>query len=102
VKEYEVYVPLNYNDGRPIEPHKVEQIGLRLLDNFTGLTFFPQRNQGFWKIGKVTFRDEIVIFRVVSGRVRWARRFMRNLKEDMKRDLKQKDVLIVEKEIFVL
>ena len=65
MNEYEVYVPLSYNDGSPIEPAKIEAVGERLLEHFGGMTFIPQRNQGFWKMGHVTFRDDIVIFRVI-------------------------------------
>jgi hypothetical protein len=102
VKEYEVYVPLHYNDGSPIEPDKIAGIGERLLSDFRGLTFFPQPNQGLWKMGHVVFRDKIVIFRVLSDNTRSARRLLRQLKEDLKRDLKQEEILIVEKDAEVL
>jgi hypothetical protein len=83
VKEYELYVPLSYNDGTLIEPAKVERIGMRLLEQFGGVTYFPQPNQGLWRMGTVTFRDEIVIFRVLTDKARSARRFFRLLKEDL-------------------
>jgi hypothetical protein len=102
VKEYEVYVPLRYNDGSPIEPHKIAGVGERLLGYFQGVTFFPQPNQGFWKMGHVTFRDEIVIFRVLTDKIRSARRFLRELKEELRRDFKQEEILIVEKDVDVL
>jgi hypothetical protein len=97
VKEYEVYVPLRYNDGAPIERHKIDAIGQRLLEHFEGLTFFPQKNHGFWKMGSVVFRDDIVIFRVPTDRVRAARTFLRALKVELRRDLRQEEILIVEK-----
>jgi hypothetical protein len=50
-KEYEVYVPLTYNDGNPVQPEKVERIGERLLEEFGGVTFFPQPNEGRWRKG---------------------------------------------------
>jgi hypothetical protein len=34
VKEYDLYVPLTYNDGTPVEPETIERIGLRLLEEF--------------------------------------------------------------------
>jgi hypothetical protein len=37
-----------------------------LLERFEGLTFFPQPNEGFWRMGDVTYRDEIVIYRVLA------------------------------------
>jgi hypothetical protein len=78
VKEYDVYVPVTYNDGSPIEPRK------------------------FVRLGGVTYRDEIVIFRVITDKVRSARRFLTQLKEELKRDLKQEEILIVEKDAELL
>jgi hypothetical protein len=66
------------------------------------VTYFPQPNQGLWKYGGVTYCDEIVIYRVITGRVRFARRFLLQLKEELKKELKQKAILIVEKDADVL
>jgi hypothetical protein len=62
VKEYDIFIPLRYNDGNPIEARKFQQLQLDLLAQFGGLTYFPQANQGYWKLGDVTYRDEIVIY----------------------------------------
>ena len=98
MKEFEIYIPLTYNDGSPIEDRKIERIGKRLLTYFDGMTFFPQRNEGYWKMGHVTFRDRIVIFRVLDARVRLSRRFLKKLKQDLKQYLRQEEILIVEKD----
>jgi hypothetical protein len=66
------------------------------------MTFFPQPNRGFWKMAHVTFRDQIVIFRVFDSRVRLSRRFLKKLKEELKRSLRQEEILIVEKDASVL
>jgi hypothetical protein len=50
----------------------------------------------------VTYRDEIVIYRVLTDRVRTARRFFARIKEDLKRDLDQEEILIVEKDAQIL
>ena len=102
MKEYELYVPLNYNDGSPVEPARIEAIGERLLQEFGGLTFFPQPNRGMWKMGPVTFRDDVVIFRVLTGKVRSANRFFRQLKEELKEGLRQEDILIVARDAEIL
>jgi hypothetical protein len=99
VKEYDVFVPLNYNDGKPIEGRKFKAIQMRLLEQFKGLNIFPQANKGFWKMAGLTFRDEIVIYRVLSSNARSSRRFFAELKAELKRDLKQQEILIVEREI---
>ena len=102
MKEYDLYVPLNYNDGTPVEPRTLEGIQEKLLQQFRGVTFFPQPNQGLWTFGGVTYRDEIVIYRVVTDRVRAARRFFRQLKEELKHELRQDAILIVEKDAQVI
>lgn len=102
MKEYELYLPLRYNDGTPVEPRKIERVGERLLEQFGGVTFFPQPNEGAWRMGDVTFRDEIVIFRVLASNVRATRRFFRRLKAELKEELRQEEILIVEKDAEVL
>lgn len=102
MKEYDLYVPLAYNDGRPIEGRKLIRLRERLLAEFGGLTFFPQPNHGYWTFGNVTYRDEIVIYRVISGKPKAARRFFAQLKTDLKRDLQQEEILIVEKDADLL
>jgi hypothetical protein len=102
VKEYDLYVPLTYNDGSPVEPRKLVRLRERLLEQFGGVTFFPQSNDGFWTQGGVTYRDEIVIYRVITDKARAARQFFRQLKEELKHDLKQEEILIVEKDADLL
>jgi hypothetical protein len=102
VKEYELYVPLYFNDGSPVHDEVIDNIGARLLEQFGGCTFFPQPNKGLWKMGDVVFRDEIVIFRVLTEQVRPARRFFRQLKTELLRELQQEAILIVEKDAQTL
>ena len=96
VKEYDLFIPLYYNDGRPIEPQKFQDLQQQLLDQFGGLTFFPQPNEGFWMTAGVTYRDEIVIYRVITSDAQDARRFWSDLKERLKQELQQEEILIVE------
>ncbi len=102
MKEYDLYVPLTYNDGTPVEAKTIERIGQRLLERFGGVTFFPQPNEGLWRMGPVTFRDQIVIFRVLSPNVRDARRFFKSLKLELKSELEQEEILVVEKDVETL
>jgi hypothetical protein len=102
VKEYELYVPLFLNDGTPVSDELIDRLGERLLDEFGGCTFFPQPNKGLWKMGDVVFRDEVVIFRVLTRQVRPARKFFRELKNELLRELQQEAILIVEKDVETL
>ena len=66
MREFDIFVPLFHNDGRTIAPQPFQQVQRRLLTEFDGMTFFPQPNKGFWKIGGVIFHDEIVVYRVLA------------------------------------
>ncbi len=102
MKEFDIFVPLKHNDGSPVEPRRFRELQVRLVEYFNGCTFFPQPNQGLWRLGDVTYRDEIVIYRVVTAKVRPARRFLKQLKEELKRVFKQEEIFIVERDVRVL
>jgi hypothetical protein len=85
-----------------IEPQKLRDLQDQLLNEFGGLTFFPQPNQGYWRMGDVTYRDEIIVFRVIATHAKTARRFLTKLKEKLKRDLRQEEILIVERDVNTL
>ena len=102
VKEYDLFIPLYYNDGRQVEPQKFQVLQQQLLDQFGGLTFFPQPNEGFWTVAGITYRDAIVIYRVITSNEREARRFLSALKERLKEELQQEEILIVERDVETL
>ena len=85
--EYELYLPLHHNDGRPIDPEKLKDLKKRLVDEFGGLTHFRQENEGLWKIGEHTFRDRIEIVRVLASDEVSAQKYFAQLKADLTREL---------------
>jgi len=40
VKEYDIFIPLFYNNGFPVEPGKFQELQSGLLEQFEGLTYF--------------------------------------------------------------
>lgn len=50
-------------------------------------------------MGEVTYRDEIVIYRVLAANSRTARRHPRALKRELKESLGQEVILIVERDV---
>lgn len=97
--EYELYLPLHHNDGRPINPEKLKNLKKRLVDEFGGLTHFRQENEGLWKIGDHTFRDRIEIVRVLASDEAAAQSYFVRLKEDLTREWGQQDFLIVSRQV---
>jgi hypothetical protein len=100
--EYDIFIPLCHNDGTSIDVGTIRGFQDRLLDEFGGLTIFPQPNEGYWRMGEVTYRDEIIIFRVVATNKRTARRFLIPLKAELKRVLRQEEILIIERDVDTL
>ena len=72
------------------------------MEQFDGLTYFPQPNHGFWKFGNVTYHDEIVIYRVISQDPAGSRDFLTEFKAHLKQAFRQEEILIIEREIGVL
>ena len=99
MKEYDLYIPLSYNDGRRVPRKKLTALKKSLVEQFGGLTHFPQTNEGLWKIGKFTFRDRIVIFRVLTDETKKAHLYFGKLKKQMEKEWQQSDVLIVERKV---
>jgi hypothetical protein len=102
VKEYDLYLPLTYNDGNPIEAKKFQAVQQELLDEFGGVTYFPQPNEGLWRMGNVVYRDAIVVYRVLAEKRRKARRFFTRLKDRLKKSFQQEEILIVERDVETL
>ena len=100
--EYELYLPLHHNDGRPIDGDKLKTLKKRLVDEFGGLTHFRQENEGLWKIGDHTFRDRIEIVRVLANDDASAQKYFAKLKADLIREWEQQDFLIVTRQVSAL
>ena len=102
MKEYDLYLPLSDNDGQPFAARMFRSVQNELLDQFGGVTFFPQPNEGLWQTAGVTYHDDIVIYRVITPHTNKARRFFRTYKEKLKRDFDQLEILIVERDVETL
>lgn len=102
MKEYDLYVPLTTRSGRRIAKKKLAALRARLIREFGGLTEFPQEQRGFWKLGTVTFRDRILILRVLSDLPPpRARRFWKEIKDLLAQEWEQQEVLIVQKSVVL-
>jgi hypothetical protein len=88
--------------GKTFPSSILEDVKQRLVELFGGLTHFRHRNEGLWKVGSVTYRDEIVVLRVLADARDQARREFVAIKESLKRSLSQDEVLVVEREVSVI
>lgn len=97
--EYDLFVPLFTEDGKAINQKWIRALKKRLFQHFGGVTYFPQRNEGLWRLGRFTFRDKVVIFRVLSNDSLADASFWKHLKGQIKEELKQHEVLIVSRKV---
>lgn len=102
MKEYDLYLPLTYNDGHAIPEEKLNAFKKMMLDEFGGFTHFPQRNEGAWQLGGVVFHDQMIILRVLSNDPAHTRHFFSELRIELMRELEQADILIVEREVTLV
>lgn len=98
MKEYDIFIPLYYSDNSLVEAKKFQSLQTKLLNHFEGVTFIPRPLEGFWQVGQVTFRDEVVVYRVLAKNARNARRLLKTLKEDCKKVFRQPEILVMERE----
>jgi hypothetical protein len=100
MKEYEIYVPTVHNDGIPTDAAEIAGLKRTLTKVFGGYTHLRQHSEGEWRIGGVTFRDEVTILRVLDDGT--ANFDMRLLKKTLEKAFKQKSLLIVAREVSVI
>ena len=103
----EIYLPLDYNDGSPIEESKYVSLQDELLTRFGGVTStqrqFPL--QGLWRSGTEVFQDRVVVFTVIDFRTHAEFeiiRYLERLKARLKKKFDQVDVLITVQELLAI
>lgn len=99
---FELYVPLSDNAGRAIPPSRLRALKKILLERFGGFTHFPQRGEGQWKVSGHTFRDRIVILRVIADGGRATTAWFVTLKKSLIESYRQSEFLITRAEIDAL
>ncbi len=107
VRRVEVYLPLEYNDGRPIADSKYLGLQKELRARFGGVTStqrqFPL--QGAWHSGTDVYEERVVVFTMMDFRDRGERelvRYLERLKERLKKRFDQMEILITVQELFAI
>ena len=104
MREYKIYLPLKYNDGVVIEEEKFRNIKTALVTRFGAITVssLSAPYQGTWKYGGVEFLDDIITIEVVASDDRSTKRFFKEFREQLKKDLRQIDILVTTHGIQVI
>jgi hypothetical protein len=100
MQEYEIYLPTTLNNGTPVEGDKIQRIKDTLAKAFGGYTHLNHHSEGVWRMGGVTFRDEVTIVRILDdGSTHFD---MAAFKDTIKVELQQESVLIIQRQVTVL
>ncbi len=100
MKEYDIYLPTTFNDGTPVAEAVISGIRGELADAFGGYTHQVQRSEGAWRVGTVTFLDEVTIVTVLDdGTAHFDMALFKRQLEDI---LRQETVLIVAREVQII
>ena len=97
--EYELYYPLTSESGERSSVATFDATKKRLTEFFGGLTDFRHRSEGSWKFGGVTYRDEIILLRMLTSDRDAAREFLTKLQAELEGSLSEEKILIIEREV---
>jgi hypothetical protein len=97
MQEFEIYLPTKHNDGTDVDPAEIARIKATLSKAFGGYTHLNQRSEGAWRMGGVTFRDEVTIVRVLDDGTSGFD--MDAFRRELERSLQQDRVLIVARDV---
>ena len=92
--------PTTLNDGTPVEAAKIQGIKDTLVKAFGGYTHLNHRSEGAWRMGGVTFHDEVTIVRVLDDGS--AHFDMTAFKKSIETALQQEAVLIIGRQVAAL
>ena len=107
IRGIEIYLPLDYNDGRPIPPPKYLALQEELLSRFGGVTSVQRQFplQGVWQSGTDVYHDRVVVFNVMDfreGTQLECLRYLERLKTRLKKKLDQLEILITVSELLAI
>ena len=93
MRKYEIYLPLKYNNGKEIEAEKFKKIRENSLlpSEASRLARCHLLTMAFWKYGGVEFIDDIIKIEIVAIGNNDTKRFLKDFKRRLKRELRQLD-----------
>jgi hypothetical protein len=94
---FEIYLPTTLNDGTPVEAAKIQGIKDTMVKAVGGYTHLNHRLEGPWRMGGVTFHDEVTIVRVLDDGS--AHFDMTAFKKSIETALQQEAVLIISRQV---
>lgn len=100
MREFEIYLPMKTNAGRPVDAREIRRIKDTLVATFGGYTHLDQRFEGAWRMGGVTLREAVTIVRVLDDGT--AAFDMSAFKRSIEVALEQEAVLVIARDVSVV
>jgi hypothetical protein len=97
--EYDIFVPLVEASGERYAEAVTGAIKNEIADYFGGITDTHHRNEGLWKAGGMTVRDELVIWRVLSDKGSAGDEFLSRIKTRLEKALRQDLILVIRRAV---
>ena len=86
-RRFEVLLPLQFNDGRPVPERLLGKAIREILDRFGAATSETQKIKGFWRHKGRTYREQysrtVVDVRDTANNRQWMREFKSRWKETL-------------------
>lgn len=107
IRSIEIYLPLDYNDGRPIPESKYLALQQELPRRFGGVTSVQRQFplQGIWQSGAALYHDRVVVMSVMDVRVGTqieCLRYLERLKNRLKKRFDQLEILVTVAELLAI
>lgn len=103
MKEYDLFLPVNYNSGLPVELAKLMKVQGELIDKFHGLTIFRGACQGYWRDEQnQLIEDQHLVFRVIAESNAGVQDYMEELKLELEKLLGQDSIFIIVRSVEIL
>ena len=94
-RQFEVLLPLQFNDGREVPAEWLAEAVLEIVDHFGAASYETQKVEGHWRHGGVLYRDNLVRIVVDVPDSAKHRQWMRQFKDRWKTRLEQLELWIV-------
>ncbi len=107
IRSVDIYLPLDYNDGRPIPDSKYVALQHELLSRYGGVTCIHRQFplQGIWQAETIAYHDRVIVLSVMDFRNETqldSLRYLVKLKDRLKKRFEQLEILITVCEMLAI
>jgi len=100
---FEIFIPLQYNDGTDIEPEKHLETRNEVMKHFqAGLTWEPIEALGQWPHEGTIYYDKSDKLEIIAEYTAENPKFMKEYKETLKDRYQQHEILIIMTKVEIL